>query len=70
MRPVIIIVIVVFSALVAMFAANWLTQKMLPTLENDSAGRRYGYGLVVKFIGVVIFAGLVAILGFSYESLR
>jgi hypothetical protein len=55
---------------VAVFAANWLAQKMLPTREGDSGGRRYGYGLLVHLIGVLIWAALVAILGFTYESLR
>ena len=70
MRTFIIIVIVVVSGFVAVFAANWLAQRMLPTREGDSGGRRYGYGLLVHLIGVLIWAALVAILGFTYESLR
>jgi hypothetical protein len=70
MRSVIIVLIVVLSAFVPFFAANFIGQKMLPTYENDSHGRRYGYDLMVRFIGVLIFAATVALLGFTYESMR
>jgi hypothetical protein len=69
MRFFIFIVVVLVSFLVTFFVANPLAQKILPTVESDSAGRRYGYDLLVKLIYLLILGAVIALI-FIYESLR
>jgi hypothetical protein len=70
MRPFIIFLIIVVSAFVAFFAANFIVQRMLPTNMDGSSGRRYGYGLLVRVIGGLIFCATGGLLGFLYEGMR
>jgi hypothetical protein len=69
MRFFILIVIALVTIMVTFFVANPLAQKILPTVEGDSAGRRYGYDLLVKLIYALILGAVIGLI-FLYESLR
>lgn len=69
MRLLIFSLIVLVSFLVTFFVANPLAQKILPTVESDSAGRRYGYGLLVKLIYLLILGAAIGLI-LIYESVR
>jgi hypothetical protein len=45
------------------FIANLFAQRLFPTSEQDADGRRYGYNLLVQFIG---YGGVFSVVGVIY----
>ncbi|CAJ0867420.1 hypothetical protein AMST5_01952 [freshwater sediment metagenome] len=61
-KIVILVASLIAFAAFQVFVSNPIAQKLLPTRENDSPGRKWAYDLVHKLVLFVFMFGVIVLL--------